>query len=218
MYNIRVPICNFKILLLISGDSSFLFEVALTSLFSISGTPLYNTGANFTTGRFNTPCAILTLADRTTPSMLGKISLISPSMYSLRFTKSSTSHTNWPSFTFCKSSFDHFDLCFPWGRYSRVHLFQIMSAYDWAVLNNFFMSWSHPMDDIKGPLAFSWRNRKWFCVRFFKSSVTYYFHLLLTTYYFQGSSLTTFKGLAFWVCSTRHMVVLSTSSVRFRTK
>ena len=34
-------------------------------------------------------------------------------------------------FRFSKWSFDQFDLC---GRYSRVHILQIMSAYAWAVL------------------------------------------------------------------------------------
>ena len=113
------------------------------ALISISEAPSYNSGANFTTGMFSSPCAISTLADITTPSFPVKTSMISPSLYSQRFRESSTSHNNSPSLRFRTFFFDHFNLWFQCGRYSRVHLFQIMSAFSWAFLKDYLRSWCH---------------------------------------------------------------------------
>ena len=127
--------------------------------------------------------------------------MIRPSLYSMRFTESYTSRTYSPSFRFRTCSFDHFDLWFFCGRYLRVHIFQIMSAYDWSVLQIFLRSWLRSLDGMNGALVFSRPSKNWFGVIAVKSS---------------ESSLTYVRCLAMRVCSTRDIVVLKTSSVRHR--
>ena len=95
--------------------------------------------------------------------------------------------------------FDHFDLWFHCWRYSRVHLFQIMSAYAWAILNDFLSLCLLSLDGMNGALALSRPSKKWLVVSAVKSS---------------GLSLTAVRGLALSVCSTRQIVVLSTPSVK----
>ena len=69
-------------------------------------------------GQFNSPCVILTLAHRKTPTLPVKMSIICPSFHSQRFTESFTRQTNSP-FRFFTSSLDHFDLWFHCGRLSQ---------------------------------------------------------------------------------------------------
>ena len=117
--------------------------------------------------------------------------MICHSLYSQRLKESSTSHTNLLSFRF-RTSF-------------LVHLFTSPSFPDhvgicWSRFGRF----SHVMVAFTGwhgALVFSRPNRKWLGVSAVNSS---------------GSSLTAVRGLALRVCSTRHIVVLSSSSVRLR--
>ena len=127
-----------------------------------------------------------------------KMSMICPSLCPQLFTESSTSHTNSPFFKFRTCSFDHFDLSFHCGRYSRVNLSR---------------SCRHMLEPFRnifsGHVSVHWMTRMvhlcpskiWFVVRAVRSS---------------GSSLTAVRAFALSICSTRHIVVLSTSSLRLR--
>ena len=94
-----------------------------------------------------------------------------------------------------------FDIWFHCGRDSRVHLLQIMSPYAWAIFKDFFRSWERSLDGMNGAIAFSRSGKKRFGVSAVKTS---------------GSSFTAVRGLALSVCPTRHIVLLSTSSIRLR--
>ena len=88
------------------------------------------------------------------------------------------------------------DLTFYFGRYSFAHLLQTIWLYAWATL--YILRHVHA-SGIKGSANTGCPNRKWLGVIASRSS---------------GSSLTRVKGLAFSVCSTKHIVVVNTGNVR----
>ena len=120
----------FKSYSLLSDDICNWFEVAPTSPPCFSSRKHHRRILALTSrlAGFGSPCAILTLANQTSTSLPVNISLIRPSLFSQRLTVSSTSHINSPSFRFWTCSFDHFNLWFHFGRFSRVHIFRILSA------------------------------------------------------------------------------------------
>ena len=88
-------------------------------------------------------------------------------------------------------------LSFHCGKYSLLHLLQIISAYACDTLNTLRRSvyrWALGTNGVAGLAPFS---RKWFGVKANKSS---------------GSSLTLVNVLEFNICSTRHIVVYNISS------
>ena len=136
-----------------------------------------------------------------TPSDPGYTSIKRAILFSFRRTDSSISDTKFPTFSTRSSSVAHLDLTFHSGRYSFAHLLQIIWFYAWDTLYILRQSTYLTASRIKGSAITGRPNREWFGVNASRSS---------------RLSLTGVNGLAFNVCSTKHIVVVSSDNVSCR--
>ena len=131
----------------------------LPALFSTSGTPSWNTGISFTSGRQNSPCTILMPADRKTLSLAVRICKILQIWYSHRFIDSCVIQTFfqvahnllqpfWNPSAILKSAF--------WRYLSPFLPDQI--GIDLSLLKDFLRLWQRSLYGKNGALAISRRN------------------------------------------------------------
>ena len=122
-------------------------------------------------------------------------------VYSHRFMDSSTIQTNSPTFRICTCSFDHL-ISGSIVEDNHASVFSKSCRHMLEPLWRFFFSYGYlSLDHTNGALAFFCPNRKRVVVSAVKSS---------------ESSLTAVTNLALRVCSTRHIIVLKTSTVNLR--